>query len=56
MTAKQSFRGDAKHRTQNLEIPGLVLKHHPGMTAPHPITSATRPIALRSIRSRIALA
>jgi hypothetical protein len=28
-----SFRGDAKHRTRNLEIPGLVLAHHPGMTA-----------------------
>ena len=27
-----SFRGDAKHRTRNLEIPGLVLMHHPGMT------------------------
>src|SRR5215213_11508599 len=26
-----SFRGDAKHRTRNLEIPGLVLTHHPGM-------------------------
>jgi hypothetical protein len=33
-----SFRGDAKHRTSdvqlhigNLEIPGLVLTHHPGM-------------------------
>ncbi len=32
-----SFRGDATHRTRNLEIPGLVLTHHPGMTAPaHP--------------------
>jgi hypothetical protein len=30
-----SFRGDAEHRTRNLEIPGLVLivTHHPGMTA-----------------------
>src|SRR5260370_21823370 len=27
-----SFRGDAKHRTRNLEIPGLVLTRHPGMT------------------------
>src|SRR6202034_556749 len=27
-----SFRGDAKHRARNLEIPGLVLTHHPGMT------------------------
>jgi hypothetical protein len=27
-----SFRGDAKHRTRNLEIPGLVLAQHPGMT------------------------
>jgi hypothetical protein len=30
-----SFRGDAKHRTRNLEIPGLVPTHHPGMTAMH---------------------
>src|SRR5512138_3825733 len=29
-----SFRGDAKHRTRNIEIPGLVLAHHPGMTSP----------------------
>jgi hypothetical protein len=29
-----SFRGDAEHRTRNLEIPGLVLTHHPGMTTP----------------------
>jgi hypothetical protein len=28
-----SFRGDAKHRTRNLEIPGLALTRHPGMTA-----------------------
>src|ERR1700741_1889941 len=35
----RSFRGDTKHRTtmcnctsENLEIPGLVLTHHPGMT------------------------
>jgi hypothetical protein len=28
-----SFRGDAQHRARNLEIPGLVLAHHPGMTA-----------------------
>jgi hypothetical protein len=27
-----SFRGDAKRRTRNLEIPGLVLTYHPGMT------------------------
>src|SRR6185312_16360387 len=27
-----SFRGDAKHRTRNLEIPGLPLARHPGMT------------------------
>jgi hypothetical protein len=32
MLMKPSFRGDAKHRTRNLEIPGLVLTHHPGMT------------------------
>jgi hypothetical protein len=25
----QSFRGDAKHRTRNLEIPGLVLRTIP---------------------------
>src|SRR5882724_7646412 len=31
-----SFRGDAKHRTRNLEIPGLVLTHHPGMTTETP--------------------
>jgi hypothetical protein len=31
-TAQASFRGDAKHRTRNLEIPDLVLTHHPGMT------------------------
>jgi len=30
-----SFRGDAKHRTRNPEIPGLVLAHHPGMTIAH---------------------
>src|SRR3981189_4012207 len=28
-----SFRGDAQHRTRNLEIPGLRLTAHPGMTA-----------------------
>jgi hypothetical protein len=28
-----SFRGDAKHRTRNLEIPGLALTRHPEMTA-----------------------
>ena len=27
-----SFRGASKTRTRNLEIPGLVLTHHPGMT------------------------
>src|SRR6201992_1872369 len=32
MVCPPSFRGDAKHRTRNLEIPGLVLTHHPGMT------------------------
>jgi hypothetical protein len=30
--ACSSFRGDAKRRTRNPEIPGLVLTHHPGMT------------------------
>jgi len=29
---RPSFRGDAKHRARKLEIPGLVLTHHPGMT------------------------
>src|ERR1700722_17378055 len=28
--AISSFRGDAKHRTRNLEIPGLVLADHSG--------------------------
>src|SRR6476469_3334039 len=27
-----SLRGDAKHRTRKLEIPGLALARHPGMT------------------------
>jgi hypothetical protein len=27
-----SFRGDAKASNRNLEIPGLALTHHPGMT------------------------
>ena len=31
-TCNPSFRGDAKHRTRNLEIPGLRLAAHPGMT------------------------
>ena len=30
--ASELLLGDAKHRTRNLEIPGLVLAHHPGMT------------------------
>jgi hypothetical protein len=29
---ESSFRGDAQHRTRNLEIPGLVRTRHPGMT------------------------
>ena len=29
---KMSFRGDAQHRNRNLEIPGLVLTHQPGLT------------------------
>jgi len=39
-----SFRGDAKHRTRNLEIPGLVLSDHPGMTKHmhHPCTPRFR--------------
>ncbi|HUN99460.1 MAG TPA: hypothetical protein VMU69_24910, partial [Bradyrhizobium sp.] len=40
-----SFRGDAKHRTRNLEIPGLVLSHHPGMTAKTQFLSPAAPIA-----------
>jgi hypothetical protein len=31
--SESSFRVDAKRRTRNLEIPGLVLTDHPGMTA-----------------------
>ena len=34
-----SFRGGAKRRTRNLEIPGLVLAHHPGMTIPDSYSS-----------------
>jgi hypothetical protein len=34
-----SFRGASKMRTRNLEIPGLVLAHHPGMT-----TVSSRPV------------
>ena len=37
-----SFRGDAKHRIRNLEIPGLVLAHHPGMTASSEERSVTK--------------
>ncbi len=40
-----SFRGDAEHRTRNLEIPGLVLTHHPGMTASIGIEAVTCPHA-----------
>ena len=29
-----SFRGASKTRARNLEIPGLVLTHHPGVTEP----------------------
>jgi A/G-specific adenine glycosylase len=32
MSLFASFQGDAQHRNRNLEIPGLVLTHHPGMT------------------------
>ncbi len=45
----RSFRGDAEHRTtmcnctsENIEIPGLVLTHHPGMTVER--TSMTTPV------------
>jgi len=37
-----SFRGDAKHRTRNLEIPGLVLAHHPGMTGSYGLLRCAR--------------
>ena len=37
---RSSFRGDAQHRTRNLEIPGLALARHPGMTGA--ITHAAR--------------
>src|SRR5712671_6280997 len=40
-----SFRGDAKHRTRNLEIPGLVLTHHPGMTECETLKRTDRKIA-----------
>jgi hypothetical protein len=30
-----------KHRTRNLEIPGLVLTHHPGMTADKSLLALT---------------
>ncbi len=35
-----SFRGDAKHRTRNLEIPGSSLPRRPGMTVPRPRNAA----------------
>ncbi len=35
-----SFRGDAKHRARNLEIPGLVPSDHPGMTTRFQISPA----------------
>ena len=44
---QSSFRGDAKHRTmmrncasEDLEIPGLVLAHHPGMTEDRSLRSS----------------
>jgi hypothetical protein len=46
MQLKPSSRGDAKHRTRDLEIPGLVLSHHPGMTN-HDIVAALLALALR---------
>src|SRR5436190_4576998 len=39
-----SFRGNAKLRTRNLEIPGLVLTHHPGMTTLLPPQSHQRSV------------
>ena len=42
-----SFRGDAKHRTRNLEMPGLVLTHHPGMTEANESPNPTPPYARR---------
>src|ERR1700709_1646203 len=41
-----SFQGDAKHRTRNLEIPGLVLTHHPGMTEVNFNTDGEPPLPL----------
>jgi hypothetical protein len=42
LQASLSFRGDAKLRTRNLEIPGLVLSHHPGMTTEGHVADAPR--------------
>src|SRR5262249_30249989 len=41
-----SFRGGPQDRTRNLEIPGLVLAHHPGMTLPRQFTSICKPSRL----------
>ncbi len=44
-----SFRGDAKHRTRNLGIPGLVLAHHPGMTN----LTANAPVAMTDLATAL---
>src|SRR5579862_4107076 len=36
----RSFRGDAQHRTRNLELPGSVLSDRPGMTESFPPAAA----------------
>jgi hypothetical protein len=38
---KSSFRGGPKDRTRNLEIPGSMLAHRPGMTSNYQTHSAT---------------
>jgi hypothetical protein len=53
--SRESFRRDAQRRTmvrncapENLEIPGLVLAHHPGMTVW--IASSPTPLAMTKRR------
>src|ERR1700758_1509604 len=53
----RSFRGDAQHRTRNLEIPGSVLPDRPGMTVsllraiPHAVSSTVLKSAGKMISS-----
>ena len=49
--SKSSFRGDAKHRTRNLEIPGLVLRTHPAMTKTRHNSAFPRRDAPESLRN-----